>query len=149
MSQLFTCLHVLLPLSGTPVVGVRPHRYRCCALTATSQLSPLTPVHLSCCRTSCLMSGTAIFTGGCLHSAACFRPLLMPLWLLESWCLERAECKLSCHLSVFCDCNNTVRMNWFAIFWRNYCQLLIVLMMVPKYWLDMAVSCRSLNELLW
>jgi len=27
-------------------------------------------------------------------------------------------------------------MNWFAIFWRNYCQLLIDLMMVPKYWLD-------------
>lgn len=101
VSQLFTCLHVLVPLSNTPVVGVRPHRYRCCALTATSQLLPLTPVHLSCCHTSCLMSGTVTFTGGCLHSAACFRPLLMPLWQLESWCLERAECKLSCHLCLY------------------------------------------------
>jgi len=84
-----------------PVVGVWPHRYRCWALTATSQLLPLTPVHLSCCHTSCLMSGTVTFTGGCLHSAACFRPLLMPLWPLESWCLERAECKLNCHLCLY------------------------------------------------
>lgn len=38
VSQLFTCLHMLLPLSNTPVVGVRPHRYRYCALTATSAI---------------------------------------------------------------------------------------------------------------
>lgn len=94
-------VYALVPLSNTPVVGAWPHRYTCCALTATSQLLPLTPVRLSCYHTSCLMSGTVTFTGGCLRSAACFRPLLMPLWLLESWCLERAECKCSCHLCLY------------------------------------------------
>ena len=99
--RLFMWLHVLAPSSSTPVVGVRPYRYSCSALTATSQLLSLTPVRLSCFHTSCLMSGTATYTGGCLHSAACFQPLLMPLWLLESWCLERPECKLSCHLCLY------------------------------------------------
>jgi hypothetical protein len=40
-------------------------------------------------------------------------------------------------------------MNWFVMFCRNYCQLLIDLMMVPKYCLDVALSCGSLNDLLW
>ena len=101
VSQLFTCLQVLLPLSDTPVVGMWPRRYKYCALTAASQLLCPTPVRLSCCHTSCLMSGTVTSTGGCSRSAACFRPSLMPLWQLESWCLERAECKLSCHLCLY------------------------------------------------